>query len=450
MKTVSVSKIVARTNLVRPPEPPARYIVPGSEGEKACYLGHTDLLRKPVFWRPEQHINYHIAVVGSSGAGKTYLIRTLGLRAALTFNANVLVLDISGEYAPLAETAGGHVIQLGIKHFLNIMDLCGMQPAIRAAQVVEAMQPFFDTDRATRQARILRDAIDIAYMRKGILNDDPDTWDREPPTLGDAYRILRDLWRSVSMRGGFEDFETAREKELAATLDASSSAKESLLGLLDKLRSVTEPPHDYLARQSTLTLSELISSGYVVLDLSRLPSESARISVCISVLQFIVEDMRRRGMAEKQGLRLLVTVDEAWKVMAHSATPIKTLVKEGRKYGVGVIAATQDLSDLSNDDYVINNAGTIFALMIEKDKHRESIANTLGLGQRLRARFEHLVTGQAIVKYRFRRAHVPAFVMSIRAILPPKTIKVRVPSSSPLDRVEKVALQMYSTAKRYV
>jgi DNA helicase HerA-like ATPase len=445
---VTVSRVVARTNLVKPPEPPARYLVPREDGI-AVYIGHTEILRKPVFWRPEDLINYHMVVLGSSGSGKTCFVRTLTLRAAMSFGANVLVFDVSGEYAPFAEMVGRHVIQLGIKHFLNIMDLGGIPPAVRAAQVVEAMQPFFDTDRATRQARILRDAVDLAYAEKGI-TDDPDTWDREPPTLGDAYRILRNLWRDVITKE-YEDkeYENEKERELVLTFANSTSARESLVGLLDKLRAVTEPPHDYLARQSTLTLKELTESGYVVLDLSRLPNESARMSVTTSVLQYIVEDMRRRGVPAEKGLWLLLVIDEAWKAISQSNSPVKTLVKESRKYGIGVIAATQDLSDIKEDDYLLNNAGSTFILMIQKDTDRESISKTLGLSQYLRERFNDLLVGQCIVKLRYANAAVPPFVTSVRAILPEREVRICINTRDPLIKILKRALERYRRAKRY-
>lgn len=96
---VSVSRIVARTNLVRPPEPPAGHLVP-RQAERAVYIGHTEILRKPVFWKPEELINYHVIVLGSSGSGKTCFVRTLTLRAALSFGANVLVFDVRLESVP--------------------------------------------------------------------------------------------------------------------------------------------------------------------------------------------------------------------------------------------------------------------------------------------------------------------------------------------------------------
>lgn len=434
--------------MVRPPEPLARHLVPKQDG-RAAYIGHTEILRKPVFWKPEELINYHMVVLGSSGSGKTYFVRTLTLRSTLSFGANVLVFDITGEYAPFAEMVGGHVVQLGVRHFLNIMDLGGVPPAVRAAQVVEAMQPFFDTDRATRQARILRDAVDLAYAEKGI-TDDPDTWDREPPTLGDAYRILRNLWRDVITKEyENKEYENEKERELVLTFANSTSARESLVGLLDKLRAVTEPPHDYLAKQSTLTLKELTQSGYVVLDLSKLPSESARMSVTTSVLQYIVEDMRRGGVPAERRLRLIVVIDEAWKVISQKDSPVKTLDKEGRKYGIGVIAATQDLSDIKEDDYLLNNAGAVFTLMIQKDTDRESLSKTLGLSQYLQGRFANLLVGQCIAKLKYRQAVVPPFIVNVRAILPQKQVRLRIKLSDPMRKIKKLALQRYRAAKRY-
>jgi hypothetical protein len=49
----------------------------------------------------------HVAVVGSSGTGKSWLIALLAERAATLGHANMVILDLHGEYGPLGEGGRG-------------------------------------------------------------------------------------------------------------------------------------------------------------------------------------------------------------------------------------------------------------------------------------------------------------------------------------------------------
>lgn len=73
------------------------------------------------------HENANIAVLGHSGAGKTYLLTTLAL-GAVRAGWQVFVIDPEHEYGRIADAVGGSDIQLalGSGHALNVMDLRGV------------------------------------------------------------------------------------------------------------------------------------------------------------------------------------------------------------------------------------------------------------------------------------------------------------------------------------
>ena len=442
IQRIKVSELVTRTLLIKPSEPRSKSLIPEA-GEKAIYLGHTDILRKPVFWRPEKLVNPHITILGGTGFGKSTTIETLISRASIEFNSNILVMDFTGEYVVYAEMVGGHVIQLG-RDAINVLDLGnGISPGIKAKQTEIALKPFLDTEKATRQARILRILTEEAYKKKGITNN-IETWNREPPTLKDVCNLLGELIFDA-VTGDFKSKEYNEQiTKIVQMMASSHSMRESAIGLLEKLEVYTKPPNDVLARHSTIQLEELFESGFVVINLSKLPDENSRSSVAISILQFLVEYMRNKGLS-KNPLQLIVVLDEAWKVISIEQSPVKPLYKEGRKYGVGVIVSTQDVTDVQN--YITNNAGTTLLLKLQ-GQDRESVTKSMKLDPRLNDKIDRLGVGEGIVFMNFAKEYIEPFVMKVDPVIPEKFVQVvfKLPSN-PMNQLFPDALKRYRLAK---
>ncbi len=73
-----------------------------------------------------------------------------------------------------------------------------------------------------------------------------------------------------------------------------------------------------------------------------------------------MEDMQKSGIKPK-GVKKLFFIDEAWKLMSNEQ--IAGMLREGRKYGFGVVMATQLAKDVIN--YAISNAATIIAFKLQ-------------------------------------------------------------------------------------
>jgi len=69
-------------------------------------------------------LNYNQVVVATSGAGKSYTVKYMVTRAAPR-EGQTLIIDPTGEYAPIARAVGGRVIRLcaGSPHRINPLDL---------------------------------------------------------------------------------------------------------------------------------------------------------------------------------------------------------------------------------------------------------------------------------------------------------------------------------------
>jgi len=93
-------------------------------------LGRSRATSMPVVVDPfddRHHENANIAVFGHSGAGKTYLLKTLAL-AATRAGCQVFVIDPEHEYGPVATQVGGADVQLALGSgcAINVMDLRGV------------------------------------------------------------------------------------------------------------------------------------------------------------------------------------------------------------------------------------------------------------------------------------------------------------------------------------
>ena len=83
--------VASRMIIVHPPEPRKELLLsPISDG---IYVGKTKYMGVPVFWDHKKLMNPHIGIVGITGAGKSYLVKTFLTRASLTWNSNAIILD---------------------------------------------------------------------------------------------------------------------------------------------------------------------------------------------------------------------------------------------------------------------------------------------------------------------------------------------------------------------
>ena len=102
-------ELASRMILVHPPEPRKELLLsPVTDG---IYLGKTRFLGTPVFWDYKKLINPHIAIVGITGSGKSYLTKSFLTRASLLWDSNAIILDWVGEYNKWVKQAGGKVIK---------------------------------------------------------------------------------------------------------------------------------------------------------------------------------------------------------------------------------------------------------------------------------------------------------------------------------------------------
>jgi hypothetical protein len=359
-------QMASRGFLFRPPEPsPEMLLSPPSE---SVYVGRTKYLGVPFFWNSKKLLNPHLCVVGTTGSGKSYFVKTFITRASLALGSSALILDWAGEYADWVKSAGGRVVSFG-KQGINLLDTAGASPRTRTQQVMDSLRMLTDVSSSPAQCRLTEDAIERAYLETGFSLGKAGQ-KKKPPTLESVLRSLGKGSRKSADRADA----ARRIKNLIASSGGSFTS-------------------------STLPLSSL-ASGLVCVDLHSLPTESLRSLAGLSILQFVKERMRASEYSPGQGApRLFVVVDEAWKIAADERSDVVSIVREGRKYGFGLIVASQNPTDVHKS--IFSNAGTMLLFRLTHAQERSYVRSSLSYSDFYEEESHSLSVGQALVHLEF-------------------------------------------------
>ena len=374
--------LAKRNIFTRPPEPPEEFLM--NDPANSVYIGHTKIFHVPFSWTFETLTNPHIAVVGITGSGKSYLVKTFLTRAALVWGTNAIIIDWAGEYKEWVKQTGGKVISLGKGSYINLLDTAGMKPIDRVKQVVRTFEILTDLKQYPEQRRLTEQSIEQSYVSAGFKLADKLQKDAlgnplKPPTLRDVVRILQD-----KLDGGTYEFPAELENAIY------------------RLKNFTREGEDFFAEQSTIDLEAFTKAGLVDVDLSGLPDEVFRSLAGLSILQFIKEKMRAEGWTPKKGLKLFVVLDEAWKVAKDDNSDAVSIVREGRKYQFGLIVASQNPTDVS--EAIFSNVGTTFIFRIKFERYLDYMQSTLGFSSYMRNEIGKFGVGQAAVNMAFQTA----------------------------------------------
>jgi hypothetical protein len=364
-----------RMIFAHPPEPPPELLM--ADPLNSIYIGRTRLMKVPFYWSFDKLTNPHIAIVGVTGAGKSYLVKTFLTRAALVWKTNALILDWAGEYVDWVKQAGGEVIELGGKNAINLMDLGGNSPLNRTRQIMRTLEILFESTGKDEEKRVLEEAIEEAYLEKGFLLHAKDQDSLEPPTLKDVHRILL---------------------KKAETAD-SVWVKEYIKNAAKMVGRFTKEGADFLARPSTLEMGKLTSSGLVDIVLKKLPDEEFRVLAGLSILQYLKEKMREEEWSAQKGLKLYVVLDEAWKIAKDDRSDAIMIVREGRKYQFGLIVASQNPTDIN--EAIFSNVGTTFILNLKFQRFKEYVRSSLKYSDFIAEAIEKFGVGNAAVNLTF-------------------------------------------------
>lgn len=289
--------------------------------------------------------NANLVVFAKSGAGKSYFTKLLALRSLL-IDVDFLIIDPEDEYRALCGAVNGQSIRLasgvpsGPAQRLNPFDLPppgdadeGLDPlaeqvaallALLEVMLAEPGRGFDNHERA-----VLDRALYQTYARAGITAD-PATHARPAP-------LLRDLHAALEASPG----------DVAAGL--ATRLRRYVAGSLAGL----------FAGPTNVALDRRLA----VFNVQALEPELRPVGVHL-ITSFVWSQVRRQRRP-----RLLV-VDEAWSLLQYAAGGafLAAMARRARKYWLGLVCISQDVSDFLGCDQgrtVLGNAA--MKLLLKQD-----------------------------------------------------------------------------------
>ena len=306
--------------------------------------------------------NANIAILGTSGAGKTFTLQLMALRMRRKGTQVFIIAPLKGhEFLRACRNIGGEFISVspGSKQCINIMEIRrtdqrsnaiidgGVSENSILSGKIQQLHIFFSLlipDMDHEEKQLLDEALIRTYAAKGITHDNrslPDPQDpsvyREMPLLEDVYNVL------------MEAPETKRLGNILNRL-VHGSAKS-------------------FNQQTNVDLC----NPYTVLDISELTGDLLTVGMFVA-LDFVWDKAREDRTKEKA-----IFIDEIWELLGAGSNAMAAefcleIFKIIRGYGGSAVCATQDISDffaLEGGRFgkgIINNAKTKIVLNLEEDE----------------------------------------------------------------------------------
>ena len=311
----------------------------------------SSLYGRLTYLKLELGLSNHLVVIGSTGTGKTNLVRNL-LTHLRQLKINSIILDFHGEYSDLAD-----LIIDPRSERINLLDLMGADPRNRAEEVADEIARNYRLGNLQRAA--LYELLLKAYEK--FSND-------LTPNL------LRDLLRDE----GFIDGLSLSREVIKSLIPYVGALGPEAINWID--------PHTLLNGVISIKLSAINS-----LPLQQIISESIIDSIYY---------LRRNN----PGITFLV-VEEAHRILtSKNASSTLRIFREGRKFGVTVIAVFQDPTQIASG--LLNNASHIVVFKIPDENSRNRILRAIlasyGQERRLASKISEVIAslkvGEAVAK----------------------------------------------------
>ncbi|MGN7735310.1 ATP-binding protein [Ensifer sp. 22564] len=325
----------------------------------------------------------HAAVLGSTGSGKSWAVALILERAAKLKFPNIIVFDMHGEYAPLADEAVGGFAQrfriagpgdleeagddvLFLPYWLLNRDEMLSMILDRSDQNAPNQASRFTLHVRTLKGQTL-DLEKREAVKKTFTVDSP-----IPYSVGKLVKLLEidNTTKGVGkngapVKGDWEDKLTRFLARLEAKLD------DRRYGFM-----FTPPPeamaYDWLAGQVLKLLTSNGGSGIKIIDFSEVPSDvlpvvTGTLARLLYDVQFWMNAKARTPvtlLCDEAHLYLPVR-DDADAVQRQALGAFERIAKEGRKYGFSLLVVSQRPSDVSRT--ILSQCNNFLALRLTNE-----------------------------------------------------------------------------------
>jgi hypothetical protein len=293
----------------------------------------------PRLWEVAKQPNGFFLILGASGSGKTETLKVIASEIHI-FGVPCLIFDFHGDV--VLDGAEDYTLSHGpaSSHGINPMELDSTDPAdggvYAQVNILLSMLKACIPSLGHRQWRVIKDILNEAYDRAGINDRDPGSWQRTPPTFSDVLTLLDDQLEDETL---------------------SRSQKNIIESAYDAIAKVFE--HPIFAKGQQISIDNLLERSHR-LNLVHL-EEGIRFVVTDTLLRKLARALKAKGNIPVQPqndferFRLFVFVDEA-KILSMggkdrdaSSAVLNTLATEYRKFGLGMVLASQMSDHFSNE-----------------------------------------------------------------------------------------------------
>ncbi len=334
--------------------------------------------------------NANIAIMGTSGAGKTFTLQLMALRMRRKGTQVFIIAPLKGhEFLRACRNTGGEFIQISpaSPNCINVMEIrktdrsvdelldgAPIAKSLLAAKI-QQLHIFFSLlipDMNHEEKQLLDEATVKAYNQKGITHDNATLWDpdvpwayREMPVLGDLHNIL---------------MQSPETRRMANILNRLVHGSASTFNQQTNVR---------------------LDNKYTVLDISELSGDLLPVGMFMA-LDYVWDTAKADRTAEKA-----IFIDECWQLIGSTGNRVAAefvleIFKIIRGYGGSAICATQDLNDffaLEDGKYgkgIVNNCKTKIVLNLEDDE-AQRVQSTLRLSDAEIMEITHFERGSGLI-----------------------------------------------------
>ncbi len=331
----------------------------------------------------------HAAILGSTGSGKSWAVALLLERANALAHANIIVLDMHGEYTPLTKAAGG---------FASAFRIAGPGDLSKPDDSVlflpywllnrdEMLSMILDRSDQNAPNQASRFTLHVRDLKAKTLDDNKKedtkkTFTVDSPIPYDLSALLSEL-----------DADNTRKGVGAGGKPVKGDWEGKLTRFISRLQAKTEdrrygflfqPPteaqqYDWLAAQLLrLLLSSDDVPGIKIVDFSEVPSDvlpivTGTFARLLYDVQFWLRPEKRTPFAlicDEAHLYLPVRED-ADAVEKQALATFERIAKEGRKYGVSIVAVSQRPSDVSRT--ILSQCNNFLSLRLTNDRDQSVV-----------------------------------------------------------------------------
>ena len=380
-------------------------------------------------------VSRHIAVLGSTGSGKSNAVGVI-LNAIIEKqfrNARILVLDPHGEYNTVFKR-NSTTYKISNEH--------GSKPLYVPywALPFNELMSLFDAPITESNREYIREKIVQAKIKGAETNGikiDPVLISADSPipfSIRKLWFDLDDFERQTFLKRGEPDSKTdliqrgnpdkliSNIYQPATTTNSppyTNNLQKGILGFLESIRlKLTDTRYSFLFSPGEYTpdsdgkikkdIGDLLSDWFdskkviSIFDLSNVPSE-LMLPITGALLNIVYEALFWGQNLSNGGKKrpLLIVLEEAHNYLHNgknsiASRTVQRIAREGRKYGIGLMLVTQRPSEL--DETVLSQCGTIVALRMNNNKDRSYVSGAIQ--DELRSLIDLLPsmrTGEAII-----------------------------------------------------